>query len=70
MSPAAICERPAFWTQTNSTSGVLHDPPFGLSKRPEPLAGEAMGQHGHEHIDPRVAEEVERLGNVALDRLL
>jgi hypothetical protein len=36
MSPAAICERPALWTQTNSTSGTsVTDPDLaeGIDRR-------------------------------------
>ena len=49
---------------------VLHDHPFCLSERLQPLAREAMGEHWHEHVDPGVAKQVERLRDIALDRLL
>ena len=70
-SPAAIWLRPALCTQTNSTSGCSFAiSALGLRERLQPLAREAVREHGHEDVDPRVAEQVERLGDVALDRLL
>ena len=48
----------------------LHDPPFRLAERLQTLARKAMSEHRDEDVDPRVAEQVERLGDVPLDRLL
>ena len=48
---------------------LLRDQPLGLSERLEPLAREAVGEHGHEDVDLRLAEQVDRLGDVAGDRL-
>ena len=49
---------------------LLHDRSFHLCQRPEPLAREAVGEDGNEDVDPGLSEEVERLRDVALDRLL
>ena len=42
---------------------------FRLCQRPEPLTGEAMGEHRDEDVDLARAEQVERPCDVALDRL-
>ena len=58
------------WTQTNSTSGwSVAIRLLGLGERLQPLAREAVREHRHEDVDPRAAEQVERLADVALDRL-
>jgi hypothetical protein len=43
---------------------VSHDPPFRLRERPETLACEAVRKDGDEDVDARLAEQVERLGDV------
>ena len=48
---------------------LLGDESFGLPERLESLAGEAVGEHRDEDIDLRLAEQVDRLGDVACDRL-
>ena len=71
-SPAAIWLRPALCTQTNSTSGwSLPSDPLGLGERLQPLAREAVREHGHEDVDLR-ARRADRVdsADVAGDRLL
>ena len=41
-----------------------------LRQRLQPLAREAVREHRHEHVDLRALELVERVRDVALDRLL
>ena len=48
---------------------VGRDQVLGLGERLQPLAREAVREHGHEDGDLRVAEQVQRLGDVPLDRL-
>ena len=49
---------------------VLRHEPLRLGECFEPFTGEPVREHGHEDIHPARAEQVERLGDVALDRLL
>ena len=48
----------------------LHESPFHLGERLQPLASEPVREHGHEDVDRRIAEQIERLADVAGDRLL
>lgn len=48
---------------------VLRRESFGLGERLQRLAGEAMGEGRNKHVDLRLAEEVDGLGQVACDRL-
>ena len=44
-------------------------PGVRLRERAKPLAGEPVGEHGHEDVDGRAAEQVDGVADVALDRL-
>ena len=48
---------------------LLRHEPLRLGECLQPLAREAMREHGHEDVDLARAEQVDRLGDVALDRL-
>ena len=70
-SPAAIWLRPALWTQTNSTSGCS----FAISPSAWASAfsrsrAKRCASTGTNTLILALAEQVERLGDVALDRLL
>src|SRR5918996_1221125 len=49
---------------------VLAYGPLRLRERLQPLPREAVGEHGNEDVDLRLAEQILRLGHVAGDRLL
>ena len=69
--PAAIWLRPALWTQTNSTSGCSFTivPSAWASARSRSRA-KRCASTGTKTLIVELAEQVERLADVALDRLL
>jgi hypothetical protein len=49
---------------------LFHQDPFRLSQCPEPLPREPVREHRDEDIDPSATEQIERLGDVPLNRRL
>ena len=66
--PAASCERPAFWTQTNSTVGVPGGA-LGAVEVIEPRCSERCGARAEQRRPTAGGEQLAGLGQVALDRL-
>ena len=67
MRPAAIWLRPAFWTQTKSTSGCSFVIVPSACPSALPLPREAVGQHGNEVLDLARGKQIGRLRDVPLN---